>query len=248
MHHTIAWRVSAADATAVDITPVPDTLMLVQNAHFVPQYDYFVQYVYAGAAGLQRARLITPTFRQITTPWVRPIQLSIVPLDEPNMADYRDRPLRIRALEEIQFEAQQTTGGAAVIVGVAGITKGPIMPAPQGDIYTMRGTGTTTLTAGAWTLATITWQDTLPAGSYACVGFEYIGTTALSARLVFEEQWERPGTLGAGLVSSSGLPIFRKGGLGIWGRFNANRMPNVECLANAADTAEEVYLDLIRIQ
>lgn len=247
MHHTIAWRLSIADVTATDVTPVPDTLMTISNGHFLPQIDYFVQYAYFGAAGAQRARLITPSFRQTTTPWIRPVQLSIVPLDEPNMADYRGAPLRLRALEEVQLEATQSTGGAAVVAAIAGISKLPMTPAPSGDIFTMRGTGTTTLVAGAWTLATITWQDTLPAGKYACVGFEYIGVTAISARLVFEEQWERPGTLGAGLVSSSGLPIFRKGGLGIWGYFNANRMPNVECLANAADTAEEVYLDLVRV-
>lgn len=221
--------------------------MLIQNGHFVPQQDQFIQYAYFGAAGATRARFISPTFRQVTTPWVRPVQLSIVPGDEPNMADYTVNPLRIRALEELQLEGFQTTGGAAVVVGLAGVSKGPLVPVPQGDIFTMRGTGTTTLVAGGWTTVPITWQDTLPMGTYAVAGLEYIGTTALAARLVFEEQWERPGCIGSGLVSNSGLPLFRKGRLGVWGRFNANRMPNVECLANAADTAEEVYLDMIRI-
>jgi hypothetical protein len=79
-----------------------------------------------------------------------------------------------------------------------------------------------------------------------CVGLQYIGVTALAARLVFEDQWERPGCIGAGLGTSQQHPMFSKGGLGNWGRFNANRMPSVEFLANAADTAEEVYLDFIR--
>lgn len=247
MHHTIAWRESIADIVAEDIAPVADTLMTISNSHFLPQYDYLLQYAYFGAAGATRARFITPSFRQVTTPWIRPIQLSIVPLDEPNISDYRVNPLRFKALEEIQLEGYQTTGGAAVVVGIAGISKTPIGSAPAGDIFSMRGTGTTTNVAGAWTLATITWQDTLPAGRYACVGLEYVGVTALAARLVFEEQWDRPGCIGAGLVSSSGHPMFRKGRLGIWGYFNANRMPNVECLANAADTAQEIYLDLVRV-
>lgn len=245
--HTVAWRESIADIVAEDIAPVPDSLMLIQNGHFVPQTPRNILYAYYGAAGATRARFISPSFRQITTPWIRPINLAIVPLDEPNMADYSMNPLVLRALEEVQLEGYQTTGGAAVVVGVAGLAQGPIGVAPQGDIFSMRGTGATTLTAGAWSLATVTWQDTLPAGTYVCLGLEFIGATALAARLIFEEQWDRPGCLGQSLVSGNGPQLFRKGRLGIWGRFNANRMPNIECLANAADTAQEFYLDLMKV-
>lgn len=247
MHHTVAWRESIADITLLDIDPVPDTLMLIQNSHFVPQVDQFIMYGYFGAAGATRARFVTPSFRQLSTPWIRPINLAIVPVDEPNMADYSKGPLRIRALEEFAFEAFQTTGGAAVVVGVAGLSKSPSLAYPSGDIITMRGTGATTVTAGAWTNCPITWQDTLPNGTYACVGCEFIGTTCVAGRLIFEEQWDRPGGLGQSLVSGNGPALFRKGGLGVWGRFNANRMPNAEFLCNAADTAQEIYLDFIRV-
>lgn len=247
MHHTVAYRVSIADVTATDVTPVPDTLMAIQNGHFMPTVDYNLMYATYQALGATRARIITPSLRQVTTPWIRPTAVAIVQGVEAHVADYRANPLKLRGLEEVQFEALQTSGGAAVVVGLLGMTKTPFMPMPQGDVFTMRGTGTTTLTAGGWTLGTITWQDTLPAGLYACVGLEYFGTTALAARLVFEDQWERPGTVGAGLVSSQSHPMFRNGGLGVWGRFNANRMPTVEFLANAADTAEEVYLSFVRV-
>jgi hypothetical protein len=221
--------------------------MLVQNSHFVPQVDHMLLFASYQAAGATRARLISPTLRQMTTPWIRPTAVAIVQGVEAHVADYRANPLRIRALEELQLEALQTSGGAAVVVGLAGIQRSPMMPMPQGDVYTMRGTAAATLTAGAWTLGTVTWQDTLPNGLYACVGFQYFGTTGLAARLIFEEQVERPGCIGAGLVTSQQHPMFSKGGLGVWGRFNANRMPNIEFLGNAADTAQEVYLDFIRI-
>lgn len=242
MHHTIGWRASAADATLQDITPVPDSLMLIQNSHFVPQYNYNLLYAYVGGASINRARFVTPSFRQKTTPWIRPIQPSIVPVDEPNIADYRGNPLVFRALEEIELDIMQTSGGALVVMAAAGISKTPNIPAPMGDVFVMRGTGTTTAVAGGWTLAPITWQDTLPAGKYACVGLEAIGVTMVSARLVFEDQWERPGTIAQSLATGNGNPMFRGGGLGVWGRFDANRMPNVEILCNAADTAQEIYL------
>lgn len=247
VHHTIAWRLSSADATATDLTPVPDTIMAIQNGHFMPQKDMFIQAAYAGAASINRARFISPTFRQITTPWIRPVNAAIVPTDEANFANYLANPLRIRGLEELQLEGTQTSGGAAVIVGVACVSSGPLTPTPAGDIFTMRGTGTTTVTAGAWSLVTVTWQDTLPTGLYAVVGCNFIGTTCIAGRLVFEEQWERAGGLGQSLATGAGPRWFDKGGLGIWGRFNANRMPSVEFLCNAADTAQEIYLDFIRI-
>lgn len=247
MFHTVAYRLSISDITATDVTPVTDSIMLIQNGHFVPQKDMLVPFASYQAAGATRSRLITPALRQVTTPWIKPSGLAIVQGAEPHVADYRANPMLVKALEEIQFEAFQTTGGAAVVVGILGLMVGQIMPMPQGTIYTMRGTGTTTLTAGGWTLVAVTWQDTLPAGVYACVGLQYIGTTALAARMVFEDSFYRPGCIGTGLTTSQTHPMFVKGGLGVWGQFNANRMPNIECLANAADTAEEFFLDFIRI-
>jgi hypothetical protein len=246
-YHLVAWRESIADITADDITPVVDPIMTVQNNHFLPQRDMPLLFASYSAAGATRARLISPTLRQITTPWIRPTAVAIVQGVEAHVADYRANPLRLKGLEELQLEAFQTSGGAAVVVATAGLLFSPMLGMPQGDIYTMRGTATQTLVAGAWTQGAITWQDTLPAGTYACVGLQYNGTTAIAARLIFEEQVERPGCIGAGLVTSQQHPMFSKGGLGVWGRFNANRMPNVEFLANAADTAEEIYLDFIRI-
>lgn len=247
LHHTLAWRKSIADAdVATDITPVTDGIMTIQNNHFLPQKNYNMLYAYYGGAGATRARFITPTWRQLSTPWIRPVNLSIVPLDEPNVADYHGNPLVIRGLEELQLEGQQTSGGAAVVVGVAGLSEGPLTPAPQGDIVAMRGTGTTTVTAGAWSNCAITWQDTLPNGQYAVVGLEANGVTCVAARLIFEDQVMRPGAVGQGLVSGNGAPIFRYGRLGVWGRFNAYRIPSVEYFCNAADTAQEVYLHLVR--
>lgn len=247
MHHTIAWRASIADAAEVDVAPVQDTLMAIANAHFLPQQDWLLQYAHYAGLTVDRARLISPSLRQQTTPFIRPINGTIVVASNPGVADYTRSPLRIRGLEELQLSATQTTGGAAVVVATAGLSKGPLIPIPSGDVLTMRGVATTTLVAGAWTTATVTWNDILAAGTYACVGLEYFGTTAIAARLVFEEQWERPGTLGLGTDITIGHRLFQKGGLGVWGRFNANRMPSVECLANAADTVEEFYLDLVRI-
>ena len=248
MFHTIAWRESIADIVDADIAPVQDPIMLIQNGHFVPQVDQFIHYAYYGAAGTgTRARFDSATLRQLSDPWIRPVSGAIVPPDEPNIADYRARPLRVRGLEELILIGSQVTGGAAFVVCVAGIAKVPLRSAPQADVIAMRGIGATAMVAGAWTQAAITWEDTLPAGQYVVVGLEFIGVTAIAGRLIFEDQVERPGCVGSGLIASSPSPMFQNGGLGEWGRFNANRMPNFEGLCNAADAAQEVFLYFSRI-
>jgi len=247
LHHTLAWRASIADVTEVDVTPVTDGIWTIQNTHFLPANDWFLQAVYFGAATPTRARLITPTFRQVTTPFIRPMNTDIVPGNLPGIADYRPSPLRLRGLEEIQLMGLQTTGGAAVVAGVAIVSRGGLTPVPQGDIFTLRGTGTTTAVAGSWTQAAITWQDTLPQGVFAVVGCTFFGATAIAGRLILEDQVDRPGGLGVSALDFNNEPMFLKGGLGIWGRFNSNRMPNVEYLCNAADTVQEVYLDIMRV-
>lgn len=248
MHHTVAYRVSAADATETDMTPVPDGIMSIVNTHFMPQQNRPIIYATFQAATPTRAKIVTPSFRQVTTPWIRPQQPSIVPGDEANVADYSQNPLMARALEEISILGTQTSGGTAVEVALLALARGPLQPAPRGDIYTLRGTGAVTLVAGAWGIVTPTWQDSLPAGRYSVVGLEYIGTTALSARIIFDEQTDRPGCVGGGTVSNNVWQGNRKGYLGEWGQFDSNRMPTLECLANAADTAQEFYMDIIKIR
>ncbi len=247
MHHMLAWRESVAQDAEADIAPVTDGIWTIQTTHFLPQSDWFLQAIYEGSADPVRARLRTPSFRQITTPFIRPIGTAIVPTDDPNVADYRSNPLRFRGLEEIEFLAEHTAVGAAVVVGVAAVSRGALLNMPQGDVYTLRATSTTTLTAGAWTQAAQTFQDTLPQGIFSVVGGWIQGATAIAFRLIFEDQIDRPGGLGAAALGSRAAPLFRMGGLGIWGRFNSNRMPNVEILANAADTSAELYLDIIRV-
>ena len=137
MHHTLGWRLSLADATETDLTPVPDTIFTIQNGHFLPQDDWFFQTFYFGAASPTRCRIVTPTMRQITTPFIRPMNNSIVPGNLPGIADYRSNPLRTKGLEEVQIMATQTAGAAAVAVASANISKGPLTPMPQGDVDKM---------------------------------------------------------------------------------------------------------------
>lgn len=247
MFHTVAW-VRSSDATAnLDQTPVADGIMAIVNAHFQPQQDMYIGWARHNGVTQLRARLTSAFIRQVSPIFIRPIDAALLPATNVRSANWLRNPVRIKALEELIVESTNSAAGPNNVTTVAGLFLSPPAPAPQGDIYSMRGTGATTVVADAWSLCTITWADSLPAGRYACVGFAAIGTTAKAARLIFDDQYWRPGCVGGAAEATIGDEIFRNGAMGSWGFFNANRMPGVEFLCNAADTAQTVYMDFIRV-
>lgn len=246
--HCIAWSESYNTAVLEDLAPVTDEIITIQNSHFVPQRDYNILWCCGLGTDLQRLRFVSPSLRQMTNSHVRPLQPTLVGANNPNIAAFLRKPLRIKALEELAVESVHDAGVAQRITAIAGIQWARIMPVPNGDVYTMRGTSITAVTANAWTTVTITWDDTLPLGTYAVVGMEYFSANAQAARLVFEDQVNRPGCVGVTDRNQRGAEIFRGGDLGVWGYFNSNRMPNVQALANAADAAADIYLDFVRVR
>lgn len=247
MLHMLAYSKSTGNTADIDITPVQDDVIPIQNAHFIPQKDVNVVAAVALATTLTRAKIITPALRQLSPPFIRPIITSNLPITLPGVADYTADNLTLKALEEIAIQATQTAVGPTQCnVGLL-IDTGGTAPMPQGQPITMRGTATTTLVANSWTSLTVTWADTLPNGRYACTGLQVQGATAILARLIFIAQTERPGCLAQTLMADNGHPLFRKGALGVWGYFTSNQMPIVQVLANAADVAQEIYLDFVRI-
>lgn len=247
MHHTLAYRSSIADVTLANVTPVNDGIVVIQNNHFMFQEDKMLYAAVAGGIDLQRARIVTPTFRQITSPFIRPVQALATGGSLPGVSDYRRNPLRLKAREEIAFEAFQDSGGAQVAFGLL-MAMDRFLAAPAGDTYRLRGESATAATAGAWSLLAMTWADQLPDGRYACVGLGHVSATAISARLTFENQYWRPGCLSAIDAQDIPDPIFGAGGLGVWGYFEQTRMPSVEALCVAADAAHQVYMDIIRVE
>lgn len=248
MHHTCCYGASIADATLTDVAAIPDNILAIQNGHFFPTQDYKLLYAFAaGATLVNRARIVSPSLRQITTPWLRPTNSGLTVASPLPVADYRDNPFRIRASEELEMDIMQTSGGAGVAVGVLGLQT-IYSPPPVGDIYTMRGTSTTAAVSRTWTQIAMTWADSLPQGVYNIVGGKHISTNGIASRLSLENQVARPGSVSDTAVGSIGHPMFIKGGLGSWGLFTNQRMPIVEVFVNGTDAVHEYYLDFVRVQ
>lgn len=247
MPYHLAAYTEAIDATANnDVAALNDGIMAIANGHFLPQFNYQLLFAYAGSVTLDRARLNSPSYRQITLPFIIPVNVAALPATPPRLADYRQYPFHVRGLEELAMEATAGPVGTERFNGLIGLSDG-MSPTPPGNVFTLRGTGTTAVVANTWTQVPITWADALEEGRYACVGLSAISTTAIAARLTFENQFLRPGCVGQATVADFNHEVFRKGRLGEWGRFRSTRMPLVEWLANAADAVETVYMDLIKV-
>lgn len=248
MFHMCAMRKASVVTANDDQTPVNDQIMLVQNNHFVPQQDMFLLFAKVNGVTLARARLTSPYIRTISPVFIRPIDAALLQTTLTRPSNWVKSPLRLKALEEFAIEATNTGAGGDIQTISLGLAVDPVTPVPNGDIFSMRGTGTTTAVAGAWTQAAITWADILPAGKYAIVGMNAVGATLQAARIIPQNApfW-RPGCTGGPAEATIVDEIFRNGALGIWTTFNAYGMPNIEVLCNAADTAQTIYLDIIKI-
>ena len=242
MFHLVAYSTSFNAATETEISAIADGIMAVQNNHIIPQSDRYLIWAMGVGLNMQRLRLVSPTLRQVTTPFIRPIEELATPGNLFHFMRMSRVPLLLKGLEEISLFATQDSGGAERENGLLALSRGIVQPADNQQVFCMRGTSVTASVANAWTQIAVTWQDTLPVGKYECVGLECIGATELAARLIFEDQVDRPGCPGTSDEDTASWPAFQDGTFGVWGRFDSNRMPNVEVLNTAAVSAHTVFL------
>jgi hypothetical protein len=180
--------------------------------------------------------------------------------------DFTRGPKALRPTEEFDIYASQTSGGAeteSVFVNFTdGVFEAPPAIASQstlngnGQFVIVHATAATTLTANAWTQVTPVLDSNLPAGLYALVGARVYTAHALAFRIkpLVEPLW-RPGGVAvqtADQLDPPGQRFFnpvtgKMSHWGVWVKFFQNTVPYVEIWASAADTAEDMFFDLIKI-
>ena len=179
-----------------------------------------------------------------------------VPLSPTAINNFLGKGINFVGGENMQLKTAESVAGddraATVLIwlGDGNYGIGNIMAV---GMKTIRGTAAITATAlgNAWGAGAITFEQSLEAGMYAVVGMKMLSATAIAARLIFPNQGARPGCIGYATpltgVGAIENPMFRNGNLGIWGTFSHTSPPQLEIMAAAADTAEEVYLDVVKI-
>lgn len=246
MFHLAAYTASIANTTDLDVAALTDDILTIQNSHFVLNQRMSLLAAFAASATLSRAKLASPSMRQIAPPWIRPINVALLPAANPNVWILDYNPFQIPPFEELQM---QVTSGVAMTERFTGLIwlADQITPVPTGNVIPLRWTSTTAAVANAWTSLAITFADTLPSGIYAMVMSEAQSTNAIAHRWIISNQLYRPGYLSFAALGSRTPYAMARGQFGNMGVFRSNDLPRVQVLANAADAAHEGYLHVVRV-
>lgn len=246
MFHLSAYTESIGNVADTDVDALTDDILTIQNTHFVLSQPMQLLGAAAMSATLSRAKLASPSMRQVASPFIRPIIAAVQPPANPNLWLLDYNPFVIPPFEEIQM---QVTSGVAMTERFTGLIwlANQIDSLPIGNVIPLRFTSTTAAVANAWTTATITFTDTIPSGVYAAVLSECQSTNGIAHRWIFSNQLWRPGFPSYAALGSRHPYAISKGQFGSMGRFRSNDLPRLQVLANGADAAHEGYLHVVRV-
>jgi hypothetical protein len=200
----------------------------------------------AVGANITQARISSPSLRSIAEIEISPLNANAEPLSPPSYVDLFQNPIALVVSEQLTSKVAETASGAEYETVLAWLGDGPVTPY-RGPFYTVRATGSTTLSAYAWTNVSITFDQTLPAGRYQIIGMRAMSAGLIAARLVFPGFPWRPGVIGNDALSDIEAERFRFGNAGVFGEFTHDSPPTVDCLSVSADTSETFWFDLVKI-
>lgn len=252
--HLVAYYRSSYGDVDAEMTAIPDDVLTrtIPTRFSVPADINRVKWMAALGANLTKAQLKAPSLE------VRRTQAIITPHVTGGVAF----PLAYQALSKPLSPIELVpTEDLAVLVSNGGASASPyyslvcfgpadLPPVPAGDIRMVRCTGSTTLTANQWTTVQVTPDVALEAGQYTLVGFIPISTSIVAARALIPGQVARPGVIGlAGAeatVKQYANTLF-DGLVGYaMGSFTHTTPPQFQFLSSASDTAQVVYMLLVK--
>lgn len=244
----LAWSQSVDSAGALTpLAALADQSVRVNgNDIIVPTGLQNLVAYYGLGPSISRGQLVSPSLRRYLNPEISPLDVNALPTPPIGFSDISENPILLDAEEALDANFAETAAGASRGTIAAWLADGPIERV-SGDIRTVRVTATTTLVANAWTNGAITFDQTLPAGTYQCVGARFFSTNGQLFRMVFVGGQWRPGALMMQSATQDDPDSMRYGKFGIWGEFRHNTPPTIDWLANGADTAETGVIDLIKI-
>ena len=253
--HLAGWLEDIDTAGLFDnLTALVDQRLFTQGDDLrVPPLNMVIAAA-GGADGVvePRLRLDSPTLDQMVRYEISPLNSQDAAAVEPDspqkVDDLRLAPL-VLGVDEI-LQVQLLSNPAIPQDQWALIWLADVVPqqVTGGRPFTVRMTGTTTLTVNVWSTVDFILDENLPPGNYQVIGIRPESLGCVAGRLIFRtgDFW-RPGALGVDTVRDIQHPMFRHGAMGVLGEFPFTQLPAVEFLSVIADTAERVHLDLIRI-
>lgn len=198
----------------------------------------------SAATGPDFGQVQSPTLRDLVNQDVDPIIAAVKFTSYDSVQRHFENPRGLTEAESVNFAVEATGGAAADNYGLIWLADGALKPT-TGNMFSVRATAAATLAAGSWVNAALTFEDTLPAGTYQVVGMYAEGSNLVAARLVFIGGTFRPGVPANSSLAQDLFPHFRNGVAGVFGQFDVNQPPTVDCLG-VTDTSQVFVFDLIK--
>lgn len=241
----IGYSESQDSAVLTNIAALADQHVNVSGDDvIVPKLSLLLGYYFNGV-NFTQGQISSPSLRRRTLVDVEPADLNAEPLSPASFHDLWDSPVALVPNEALNTLMAEDAAGASRVNALIWLGDGTDAPIEAKDVFTVRATGTTTLVANAWTAVPLTLSQSLPAGRYQLVGLRGQAAGLIAARVVFIGGIWRPGVIGFDTDGDLDVPRFRTGNAGVFGEFQHNILPQIECLSVSADTAEVFHLDLL---
>src|SRR5258708_19317441 len=169
----------------------------LNNGPQVPKQLNKIGFLAGLGVSMTNFRAQTPAFLPFPWPSFAPVNRGTAFESPPRMWDLVKNPRLMNPTDELDIFSCQNSGGAEVEYVFVSLFDGVISPPPGGRYFTVHGVGSTTVTAGAFTLCSLTFDQAIPAGYYAVIGARAFGATMSAFRLApaMEPLW-RPGGIG----------------------------------------------------
>lgn len=253
--HLCAYYQSAYPTTPTEMPVVPDDVLTRTAAtrFMVPAGLKNVLFAFAAGDNLVEARLFSPSLE--TRKYIAriiPFRRGAPKLDSTKVQIYKPTPpLKLAETEELSILYQTDGTAAADYYVVVSLAPDTLPPPPTGDPIWIKCVGSSTLSKGAWTTVKLTPEVQLEPGIYSIIRFIPISANVVAARLIIPGQVWRPGVIGLPGAESDARDhsplyhiIFPEYEMG---RFSHLQIPEVQFLANDADTNEIVYMKVVKV-
>ncbi len=248
MWHTAAYSQSIANGgTNTAVNAVADNVFKIGSQNgFVLQEDMMLLSAWSAPHNGTYFRLSSPKFSQFGYIQVLPTGPGASMTNGILVSTWPYRPPTFRNQEEVTAFADTGGTAAAVETLIVSFSNG-VDTIPPGEELTVKLTSTTTATANAWTLLTITLSQTLPEGRYAMLSSELISTSGVAHRWTFWGQFYRPGLPSSTAATNNPFPGVRDYRQGLMGQFSNVTLPNLEAFCSAADSSFTGFMRIIKV-
>lgn len=245
----VGWYECQDNAALALIAALADQHVRVEGDNIiVPGWAPNLFGYYAYGLHMTMAQLASPSLRALANLDIKPLDRASEPTSTPPFHDLFDTPIPLEPSEMLTFYGAEDAAATGMQACLAWLGDA-ITPIPAGRLFTVRAEETVTaLTVDVWNNRSLTFEQTLPAGRYACVGARAQAAGLRAFRFCPVGAYHRPGAIGFDANGDIEPQRFRRGKAGVWFEFEHDQPPTVDLLSLSADTDVKLWLDLIQIR